>query len=98
MTTTPDQQFAMACAELPLVAILRGVRPDEAVAVGTTLVDAGWRVIEVPLNSPEPLLSIAALAEAFPDALVGAGTPLARGSSSHRTSTPTSSARPSGSA
>jgi 2-dehydro-3-deoxyphosphogalactonate aldolase len=75
-TTTAAQQFAVACAELPLVAILRGVRPDEAVAIGTVLVDAGWRMLEVPLNSPEPLLSIAALADAFPDALVGAGTVL----------------------
>jgi 2-dehydro-3-deoxyphosphogalactonate aldolase len=76
MTTAAAQGFAVACAELPLVAILRGVLPDEAGAIGTVLVDAGWRMIEVPLNSPEPLLSIAALADAFPDALVGAGTVL----------------------
>lgn len=58
-----------------LVAILRGIRPDEAVAVGTALVDAGFSIIEVPLNSPEPLRSIAALARSFPEtALVGAGT------------------------
>ena len=76
MTTDPSQRFAVACAELPLVAILRGVHPDEAVAIGSALVDAGWRMIEVPLNSPDPLLSIAALAGAFPDALVGAGTVL----------------------
>ena len=76
MTTDPLQRFAVACAELPLVATLRGVRPDEAVAVGSALVDAGWRMIEVPLNSPDPLLSIAALVDAFPDALVGAGTVL----------------------
>lgn len=76
MTTTAAQQFAVACAELPLIAILRGVRPDEAAAIGTVLVASGWRMIEVPLNSPEPLLSIAALADEFPDALVGAGTVL----------------------
>ena len=76
MTTTPSQRFAALCAELPLVAILRGIRPDEATAVGGALVGAGWRILEVPLNSPEPLISIAALAEAFPDALVGAGTVL----------------------
>ena len=76
MTTDPLQRFAVACAALPLVAILRGVRPDEAVAIGSALVDAGWRMIEVPLNSPDPLLSIAALADAFPDALIGAGTVL----------------------
>jgi 2-dehydro-3-deoxyphosphogalactonate aldolase len=76
MTSSPAQRFAVACAELPLVAILRGVRPDEAIAIGSALVDAGWRMIEVPLNSPDPLVSIAALADAFPDVLVGAGTVL----------------------
>jgi 2-dehydro-3-deoxyphosphogalactonate aldolase len=74
--TTPSRSFAAAIAELPLVAILRGIRPDEAVAIGGVLIDAGWRMLEVPLNSPEPLRSIAALVEAFPDALVGAGTVL----------------------
>ena len=64
-------------APLPLIAILRGVRPDEAVAIGQALVDAGFRAIEVPLNSPEPLASIAALAEAFGErVLIGAGTVL----------------------
>ena len=76
MTSDPSQRFAVACADLPLVAILRGLRPDEAVEIGSALVDAGWRMIEVPLNSPDPLLSIAALADAFPDVLVGAGTVL----------------------
>ncbi|MDQ6679722.1 MAG: 2-dehydro-3-deoxy-6-phosphogalactonate aldolase [Pseudomonadota bacterium] len=70
------EKFAIAADELPLVAILRGLRPDESVAVGRALVDAGWRLIEVPLNSPEPLKSIERLATAFPDALVGAGTVL----------------------
>jgi 2-dehydro-3-deoxyphosphogalactonate aldolase len=61
----------------PLIAILRGVRPGEAVAIGGALVDAGFRAIEVPLNSPEPLASIAALAEAFGErVLIGAGTVL----------------------
>ena len=69
-------RFAAAIEALPLVAILRGVRPAEAVAIGHALVDAGWRLIEVPLNSPEPLRSIEALAAALPDALVGAGTVL----------------------
>ena len=41
-------------AELPLIAILRGVEPDEAVAVGRALIAAGFRTIEVPLNSPQP--------------------------------------------
>jgi len=69
-------RFAAAIDALPLVAILRGVRPAEAVAIGRALVDAGWGLIEVPLNSPQPLQSIEALAHAFPDALVGAGTVL----------------------
>lgn len=64
-----------ALAELPLIAILRGVRPDEAVDIGEALFDAGFRIIEVPLNSPDPLRSIANLATAFDDrALIGAGT------------------------
>ena len=59
----------------PLVAILRGVTPDEVVAVGEALVAAGIVVIEVPLNSPEPIESIRRLAARFGDAaLVGAGT------------------------
>lgn len=60
-----------------LIAILRGVRPDEAVAVGQALIDAGIERIEVPLNSPDPLDSIGALASAFGEtALIGAGTVL----------------------
>ena len=59
----------------PLVAILRGIRPDEVEAVGDALVAAGLRIIEVPLNSPEPFDSIARLARRFGDrALIGAGT------------------------
>ena len=63
-------------AKLPLVAILRGIRPEEAAAIGAVLDAAGWRVIEVPLNSPQPLRSITELARAFPGLLVGAGTVL----------------------
>jgi 2-dehydro-3-deoxyphosphogalactonate aldolase len=63
-------------AACPLVAILRGLRPGEAQAIGAALVGSGWRIIEVPLNSPDPLRSIRTLADAFPDALVGAGTVL----------------------
>jgi len=62
---------------LPLVAILRGVRPDEAVPIGEVLLDEGFGIVEVPLNSPSPLDSIRRLAEALGDrALVGAGTVL----------------------
>lgn len=61
----------------PLVAILRGVKPDEVLAIGDALVEAGIEVIEVPLNSPDPLVSIEALAKRFGDkVLVGAGTVL----------------------
>lgn len=61
----------------PLVAILRGVTPDEAVPIGEALVAAGIPVIEVPLNSPDPIESIRRLAARFGDAaLVGAGTVL----------------------
>ena len=73
---TPFETFSTALRELPLVAILRGLPPADALAVGGALVAEGWQLIEVPLNSPEPLTSIAALAAAFPRALVGAGTVL----------------------
>lgn len=64
-----------ALGHCPLVAILRGIRPDEAEAVAQALVDAGLRVIEVPLNSPDPFDSIARLAARFGhQALIGAGT------------------------
>ena len=62
---------------LPLIAILRGLEPDEAVEIGEALFDAGFRCLEVPLNSPRPLDSIARLAARFGDEmLVGAGTVL----------------------
>ncbi|HST45156.1 MAG TPA: 2-dehydro-3-deoxy-6-phosphogalactonate aldolase [Luteimonas sp.] len=60
---------------LPLVAILRGLAPHEALEIGTVLVDAGFHVLEVPLNSPSPLDSIARLQDAFGDrCTIGAGT------------------------
>ena len=63
--------------ELPLIAILRGVKPENAEAVGYALVEAGFRIIEVPLNSPEPFRSIERLAKSMPgNVLVGAGTVL----------------------
>jgi 2-dehydro-3-deoxyphosphogalactonate aldolase len=62
-------------ARCPLIAILRGIRPDEVVAVAAALERAGVSIIEVPLNSPEPLESIRLLAEHFGDRLlIGAGT------------------------
>lgn len=63
--------------DLPLIAILRGVTPDEIVAVGRALYDAGFRVIEIPLNSPQPFESIRRLtAELGESCLIGAGTVL----------------------
>jgi 2-dehydro-3-deoxyphosphogalactonate aldolase len=63
--------------DLPLVAILRGLKPDTAKDVGFILAEAGFRVIEVPLNSPEPFRSIEILAKSLPkNVLVGAGTVL----------------------
>jgi len=60
---------------LPLIAILRGITPDEALPVGRALVEAGLRIVEVPLNSPQPLRSIEALARELGErCLVGAGT------------------------
>jgi 2-dehydro-3-deoxyphosphogalactonate aldolase len=71
--TTIDQMLASGAP--PVVAILRGLRPDEALAIGEAIVAAGIRLIEVPLNSPDPLASIALLQRAFGDrALLGAGT------------------------
>jgi 2-dehydro-3-deoxyphosphogalactonate aldolase len=63
--------------ECPLIAILRGITPDEAEAIGEAAYEGGIRIIEVPLNSPDPLKSIERLAARFADRmLVGAGTVL----------------------
>jgi 2-dehydro-3-deoxyphosphogalactonate aldolase len=75
MSSNPE--FDAAFARCPLIAILRGVKPGEVVAVGEALFDAGFRLIEVPLNSPDPLESIARLAKALANrAVIGAGTVL----------------------
>ncbi len=69
--------FDAAFASCPLIAILRGVRPDEVVAIGEELVAAGFTLIEVPMNSPDPLDSVARLVAALGDrAMIGAGTVL----------------------
>lgn len=67
--------FKAAMGELPLVAILRGITPYEVEAVGDALVGAGFRIVEIPLTSPDPFLSIARLVERLgSDVIVGAGT------------------------
>ncbi|PBI88750.1 2-dehydro-3-deoxy-6-phosphogalactonate aldolase [Variovorax boronicumulans] len=74
--TTPLDKFNAAMQALPLVAILRGLSPAEAADVGDAIVEPGFRLLEVPLNSPQPLESIALMRQRFPNALVGAGTVL----------------------
>ena len=75
---TPVERFTVARTACPLVAILRGVTPDTVEAIGDALVDAGFRLIEVPLNSPDPYDSIGRLAKRFAasDVVIGAGTVL----------------------
>ena len=71
------EDFRRYFAECPLVAIIRGVTPAEAEGIASALYDGGIRIIEVPLNSPQPLDSIRIIAERFGDrTLVGAGTVL----------------------
>ncbi len=74
---THIEAFDAAFARCPLVAILRGVRPDEVEDIGDALVDAGFTILEVPLNSPDPYDSVARLAARLKGyAVVGAGTVL----------------------
>jgi 2-dehydro-3-deoxyphosphogalactonate aldolase len=73
----PSETLKARLAECPLVAIIRGVTPDEAEAIGAALWEGGIRIVEVPLNSPDPFASIERLARSLGDsALVGAGTVL----------------------
>jgi 2-dehydro-3-deoxyphosphogalactonate aldolase len=72
-----NSSFAEAIGRHPVIAILRGVRPDEVVAIVDALVAEGIRIVEVPLNSPSPLQSIEAIVRAFgSDVVTGAGTVL----------------------
>ncbi len=72
MTRKP---FSLWLRRFPLVAILRGIRPSEVLAVGEALAETGFCIIEVPLNSPEPYASIVKLSKQFgSQLLVGAGT------------------------
>jgi 2-dehydro-3-deoxyphosphogalactonate aldolase len=74
---TPTEVFTHYLSICPLVAIIRGVTPPEVDEIGRAIFDAGIRIIEVPLNSPEPLKSIERLANGLGDeALIGAGTVL----------------------
>lgn len=74
---THIEAFDAAFARCPLVAILRGVQPHEVEAIGDALIDAGFTIVEVPLNSPDPYESIARLAKRLDGyAAVGAGTVL----------------------
>ncbi|NLR76807.1 2-dehydro-3-deoxy-6-phosphogalactonate aldolase [Leeia aquatica] len=72
-----ETRFEQAWQQLPMVAILRGITPDEAIPMADMLYAAGWRMLEVPLNSPDPLNSIHRLLSHCGDRmLVGAGTVL----------------------
>ncbi len=74
---TPTEILRAYLDQCPLIAILRGVTPDEVEAIGEAIFGAGIRIIEVPLNSPEPLASIERLAAKYGDqALIGGGTVL----------------------
>ena len=74
---TASEELKRRLAECPLVAVIRGVTPGEAAEIGLALVEAGIRIVEVPLNSPDPFTSIGRLAESIGGrALVGAGTVL----------------------
>lgn len=74
---TLKKTFHTALKSCGLIAILRGVRPDEADVIGRALYEAGFRIVEVPLNSPDPLTSIRTLRRTLPaDCIVGAGTVL----------------------
>ncbi|SAK48809.1 2-dehydro-3-deoxy-6-phosphogalactonate aldolase [Caballeronia arationis] len=73
----PHAGLDAAFSACPLIAILRGVTPADAADHGRALYEAGFRIVEVPLNSPQPFDSIAAIRQALPpDAIVGAGTVL----------------------
>jgi 2-dehydro-3-deoxyphosphogalactonate aldolase len=73
----PVAQFRSMFEACPLIAIIRGVEPDEVEAIGEALFEGGIRIIEVPLNSPRPLDSIGKLAARLGDkALIGGGTVL----------------------
>jgi 2-dehydro-3-deoxyphosphogalactonate aldolase len=72
---TPKELMHRHLGECPLIAIVRGIAPDDAEAIGEAVYEGGIRIVEVPLNSPDPLKSIGLLAKRLGDRmLVGAGT------------------------
>ena len=74
---TPGEEFRHYLKASPLVGIIRGVTPEDAEAIGAAIFEAGIRIIEVPLNSPNPLASIRRLSKSFGNrAVIGAGTVL----------------------
>lgn len=74
-TRSTRDDFERTFAEMPLVAVLRGIEPDEVPAVAEALVEAGFRFLEVPLNSPRPFDSIARLVDCCPRAWSSAQAP-----------------------
>ena len=73
--TLHNKKLEKRLAEMPVVAIIRGVQPEEVVAVGHAIADAGINVIEVPLNSPQPFVSIEKLSNELGDeCVIGCGT------------------------
>ncbi len=72
-----SEHWKQCLNDLPLVAILRGVTPEDVLSVGQVLLDTGFKIVEVPLNSPHPFASISKLKNRFgSDLLIGAGTVL----------------------
>ena len=72
----PADSWATVFNKMPLIAILRGVTPDECISVAECLFDEGIEILEIPLNSPDPLTSISYLTNRFPERYIGAGTVL----------------------
>jgi 2-dehydro-3-deoxyphosphogalactonate aldolase len=76
MNTSASQLLGLWLQKMPLVAILRGLTPAEAPEIGHALTGSGFGLIEVPLNSPDPMQSISLLRQSCPHSLIGAGTVL----------------------
>ena len=68
------QSWQSVFEKMPLIAILRGIEPGECMEIAAGIFDAGFEILEIPLNSPQPYESISRLTRAFPEKLIGAGT------------------------